>query len=181
MNLERKRKIYVVIAVILFSLLAAALLQYVVKGGDLWVKIPSYYETHIRVLKTTSGYVPLDQYSLPVKIFTFFFRPLPLEGNSVQYMLAGIENLIWLLVFIFAAYRLVTGYKSLKCSLFHFFSILFAAFFTLMYVYAYANFGLILRTKIMLFPVLAVLLTGFYVNAIQDLPFLLRQRKRKMK
>ncbi|MBH2024460.1 MAG: hypothetical protein I8H78_08630 [Flavobacteriales bacterium] len=116
------------------------------------------YEAHISYFKTTDGYVPLDQYHLPYKLFTFWFRPLPFEKEGGVYGVISIENSILLLLFSFLAYYSVKYFSILKKRKLFVFPVLMLLIFSLMYVYAYANYGIIMRTRIMAVPFLYLLI-----------------------
>ena len=120
-------------------------------------RIIQLYKAHIRVFKKTDGYVPLDEYALPYKIFTFYFRPLPLEKEGLFYHVISIENFLLLMIFGVTTYFSIKYFRSLKKRMLFVFPIVFLLFFALMYVYAYANYGIIMRTKIMAIPFLYVL------------------------
>ncbi|WP_143068771.1 hypothetical protein [Kaistella treverensis] len=116
------------------------------------------YEAHIKFFKTTEGYVPLDEYPLPYKIFTFWFRPLPFEKEGLMYAVISIENTILLVLFACAAFYVVKYFRILKDRMLFVLPGLFLFLFALMYVYAYANYGIILRTKIMAAPFIYLLI-----------------------
>lgn len=132
---------------------SAFVLQNVASGhGNLIQKISQLYDAHIRVLKRTDAYVPLDQYVFPYKLFTFYFRPLPWENPGFLYQIISWENFICLGVTLFATFIFFKFYKKIDNRKFLAFSCIFIFIFASMYVFAYTNFGLILRTKIMVFP-----------------------------
>ncbi len=137
---------------VLLLFFTAFVLQNVAAGqGNLIQKISYLYEAHIRVLKTTNAYVPLDQYIFPYKIFTFYFRPLPWENSGFLYQVVSWENFISLGLASVASIYLFQFHQRLTKN-FLVFSVVFIFAFASMYVFAYANFGLILRTKVMVFP-----------------------------
>lgn len=124
--------------------------------NDPWERIAHVYDHHIKVLKTTPAYVPLDEYSLPLKIFTFYFRPLPLEKDGMLYFIQGTENLLVLGLTVFLFYIMVVKFRSIKWDFYKVFTIFVVILLAVMYVYAYANYGLIARTKIMTMPFIYV-------------------------
>lgn len=116
------------------------------------------YEYHIAGLKKTAAYVPLDQYPLPYKIFTFYFRPLPFEKAGWLYQIWSFENALLFILCFSCFYRVLRYCKRIHWRLFEIFALLGIVLLSLMYVYAYANYGLIARTKIMAMPFLYILL-----------------------
>lgn len=121
-------------------------------------RILHVYQYHIKGLKKTAAYVPLDDYSLPYKIFTFYFRPLPFEKTGWLYQIWSLENLILLLLSGSALYVVLKNLKKMKWEVSEIFTIFAILLLAIMYVFAYANYGLIARTKIMAMPFLYILL-----------------------
>jgi hypothetical protein len=125
--------------------------------GDLWDKIQRLYVVHNEKLKGTNSYVPMEDYAYPYKLFTFYFRPLPLEKSGFLYAVISWENFILLLVFVFFIVGLIRNYRNLSHQVFLVFGLIFLVVHGAMYAYGYANYGLIMRTKALVFPFLAVL------------------------
>lgn len=116
------------------------------------------YEAHIAHFRKTDAYVPLDQYPLPGKLFTFYFRPLPGEKTGWMYSILSVENIILLIFFLMTVAVVVKSYRLLVREVAFIFPVIFLLLFGTMYVYAYANYGIIFRTRIMITPVLFLLL-----------------------
>lgn len=117
-----------------------------------WERILHVYQYHIKGLKKTSAYVPLDEYCLPYKMFTFYFRPLPFEKTGWLYQVWSFENFVLLLLSLAVLYGVLTNLKKIKWDFSEIFTIFAVLLMGVMYVYAYANYGLIARTKIMAMP-----------------------------
>jgi hypothetical protein len=99
--------------------------------------------------------IDTSNYSLPLKIFTFLYRPFFFDINGFLGLLASVENLILLLFTILVLRNgVVSGFKNgnflLKGLLLYFLmgSIAFALIL--------GNLGIMLRQKNMLFPVFFV-------------------------
>lgn len=118
------------------------------------------YEAHIRYFKKTDSYVPLDEYYLPYKLFTFYFRPLPFEKTALFYQVISIENTVLLLLSSVMLFYGTKYFKLLRKSRLVVFSFLFILLMGIMYVYAYANYGIIMRTKIMAIPFIYVIIAS---------------------
>ena len=121
-------------------------------------RIIQKYEAHIRVFRKTDAYVPLDQYPLPWKLFTFYFRPLPFEKPGLWYAVIGIENLLLLVLSGIGIYYGIRSFQQIRKRILVVFPILFMLFLGLMFGFAYANYGIIMRTKIMVAPFLYVMI-----------------------
>ena len=155
----KKKLIFLGILAVVGIIFTIILKKVMMGRYDLLYNIGRYYRGHIKQLKLTDAYVPLDEYSLPYKLFTFYFRPLPFEKSGLYYTVFSWENFVWLLFSIGGLYVVVKIFCKIRKELFFTFSILLVFFMGLMYVYAYANYGLIARTKIIVAPVLMI----FYV------------------
>ncbi len=121
-------------------------------------KIIRLYNVHIQVLRNTQAYVPLDQYPLPYKIFTFYFRPLPFEKSGVWYWCWSLENAVLLSIVVVTVFLSIRSFKKVTFDFYAVFAVFVLLLFAVLYVYAYANYGLIARTKIMVMPFLYLLL-----------------------
>ena len=131
-------------------------------GPHPWERILHLYDVHIKVLRLRDAYVPLDRYPLPYKLFTFYYRPLPFEKTGWLYKIWSFENFILLMLSCALLYVMVRNFKRIKWDLFEIFTIFALVLMATMYVYAYANYGLIARTKIMVMPFFYVLMVrGF--------------------
>lgn len=170
-NLNRKEKMGVgVISSFCFLGIYFILKKIAVIRTNPWKRIIYIYDYHIKGLKKTDAYVPLDQYSLPYKIFTFYYRPLPFEKSGWFYQIWSFENLILLLGSGGVVYMVVRNFKKIKWGFYEIFAILVIAFLAVMYVYAYANYGLIARTKIMATPFLYLLMVKIFAQLIPRTP-----------
>ncbi len=149
---------FIVLVVVLYFLLA----QIANLGENPVASLVRIYHRHIAVFRTTPSYVPLDEYNLLYKFFTFYFRPLLFEQQDWRYQILGVENVILLILVVIAMLLIIKNFKKIQWSVFWIFGILFLFFFGLMYVFAYANFGIIVRTKTMAIPILYVLLVQLY-------------------
>lgn len=133
-------------------------------GPHPWERILHLYDVHIKVLRLRDAYVPLDRYPLPYKLFTFYFRPLPFEKTGWLYQIWSFENFILLMLSCALLYVMVRNFKRIKWDLFEIFTIFALVLMATMYVYAYANYGLIARTKIMVMPFFYGLIVKFFAR-----------------
>jgi len=58
------------------------------------------------------GGIDISSMSLPVKLFTYLFRPLPFEANSLPAFAASIDNVILLLLVVFSTWPMVKRWRS---------------------------------------------------------------------
>lgn len=128
------------------------------------------YDIHIQYFKHTNAYVSMDLYPLPLKMFTFYFRPLLFEKHGLLYQIISLENTIVLLVSCIMVFYSVKYFGKLKKCMLFIFPIIIIFLFGLMYVYAYANYGIILRTKMIVTPF-------FYVAVMKVMSTALSNKK----
>ncbi|UFK97104.1 hypothetical protein [Kaistella faecalis] len=166
LSLKRKAMVLGGLAVLtaLFAWLLTSLQDF--SGG--FQRVFQKYEAHIRHFKTTDGYVPLDAYPLPAKLFTFYFRPQPVERSGLFYHVVSTENLVLLLIAGFALWYGLRYFAELRSRLLFVFPLLFMTALGLMYVYAYANYGIIMRTRVMAMPFFAALLVEVFGVAVNE-------------
>lgn len=158
-EISRKIKMGLIIAGTISIAGLYYLLEKITNAKDgLLPKIQRLYEAHNLKLKETSAYVPLEDYVYPYKLFTFYFRPLPLERNGMHYQILGIENLLFLVLFLGMIYLLIRHFKNLNWTVFPIFSILFLILYGTMLAYGYANFGMIVRAKALVLPIVFFLM-----------------------
>lgn len=100
-------------------------------------------------LETSNSGVAMQSYSLPVKLFTFWFRPLFIDSPSILGIFSSAENLVYLLLF----YKLIDkrfipfirkAPYMVKMSAITFFSASYSMTFIL------TNLGIIMRQKTMI-------------------------------
>lgn len=115
-------------------------------------KISRYYEVYRVSMKKTRAYVPLEDYTYPYKLFTFYFRPLPFEKNNFYYTMIGLEGLLLTFFFIMMMGLWVRYFKQMKWNTAFLFALLSLSFYASVFVYAYSNLGLIIRSRALVFP-----------------------------
>jgi hypothetical protein len=107
-----------------------------------------YANTQSDRLETSNSGVAMQSYSLPFKLFTFWFRPLFVDSPSILGIFSSAENLIYLLLF----YKLIDkrfipfirkAPYMVKMSAITFFSASYSMTFIL------TNLGIIMRQKTM--------------------------------
>ena len=109
--------------------------------------------------KATSG-VDLQNYNVFYKMFTFWFRPLFLDGLGVLGFVASIENLICLVLFFLIIKEAITQFKKWN----GLFKIFVFTFLLTSYILAQVsgNLGIILRQKSQLMPLFFIIYYKVY-------------------
>lgn len=111
-----------------------------------------------------SSYVDVSSYSLPLKMFTYLFRPLFFDARSILQLLASFENLFLILI-------IIKWLKSIRFRVFKWYRVLrepdkILAMYVLFGWIALAasmyNLGLASRQKYMLLPVIFILIFRDY-------------------
>lgn len=165
-DFSKRMKLYLLAVFVLLSAVFTFILINLQDFSGGIQRVKQKYEVHIAHFQKTDAYVPLDQYSLPYKIFTFYFRPLPFEKKGIFYQVLSAENLVILLFFGWSSYLIFRYFKKMKFKIRVVFPLMLLLLFALMYVYAYANYGIIMRTRIMVTPVIYLLLVYVFSEAV---------------
>ncbi len=110
-----------------------------------------------------SSYVDVSSYSLPMKMFAYFFRPLFFDAHSILQLLASIENFILLLITLkwlrIINFNIVKWYRRLnKYDKTKFIFVLIGWIILSMGMY---NLGLASRQKYMLLPIFFILIINY--------------------
>lgn len=104
--------------------------------------------------------IDIRSMSLPMQIFSYLFKPLPFEANTVRSMIASIDNIFLLYLFIiglFAKFKGSSAHPSIKLIFF----LLYGFGLLVILSITTANIGISLRQKWMVLPFLIVLLFSF--------------------
>ncbi|WP_289098625.1 hypothetical protein [uncultured Pseudoalteromonas sp.] len=111
------------------------------------------------------GGVDIASMSLPMQLFTYMFRPLPYEAHSIAALMASLDNMILLYLFIVGLYSLIKKRLSANLELHN------RAFMWYYFVGAWfilsmttANLGIAMRQKWMIAPMLIFLLISVIGN-----------------
>lgn len=130
-----------------------------------WDRIIRFNRGSVLSFERSNSYVPMEEYSFFYKLFSFYFRPLPSEVNTLKGWIVGMENLLFLFLLIFFGYLFFRFWREIQkktvplwCSS----ALFFGLFSGSIYVFRYANFGIFMRTKMMYAPfvVVAILWLG---------------------
>lgn len=129
-------------------------------------------------LSQSGSGVDMSSYSIPFKLFTFWFRPLFLDAPNLLGIITSIENLIYLLLFLKIIKKdfikfIVKSPALVKMSFVIFFTTSFAMTFVM------SNLGIIMRQKSMVMYYLFFVI--YYYLAQQKYDKIMRIRKWKIK
>lgn len=106
--------------------------------------------------------VDISSMSLPVQLFTYLFRPLPFEANSIFALAASVDNIILLFLFILGAIAIFKKSKPLVESNRAFLWI-YAVIVLFILATTTANLGIAMRQKWMFAPILIFLLISVII------------------
>ncbi|MEM0944452.1 MAG: hypothetical protein AAGI70_10950, partial [Pseudomonadota bacterium] len=118
--------------------------------------------------------IDIAQMSVPMRVITFWFRPLFLDAQGALGLAASVENLFLLLVFAGLMLNLKRLMRLLRLSEVLRFHAIFLVIMTLALSQLIGNLGLALRQKMMLVPALFIL-----AAAVIALSNRLRQERRE--
>ncbi len=103
------------------------------------------------------GSVDISNMPLPMQVFTYLFRPLPYEAHNVFAFISSLDNLVLLLLFLYAI-RFTRIRLDIPAKANHAFLWLYIISSTLILAMTTANLGISARQKWMIMPMLLYLL-----------------------
>jgi hypothetical protein len=93
----------------------------------------------------------LSPLGLPMAVVSVLFRPFPFEANSVQTLIAALEGAFLMVLFVVSRHRLRRSVKYLRRSPYLACLLVYALLFCLAFA-NFANFGILTRERVMVFP-----------------------------
>jgi len=123
-----------------------------------WERITYFNEYSILSFRNSGSYVPMLDYTYLYKLFSFNFRPLFYDVNSIMSLFASFENLMVLMIFVLALFIVIRYYPKIKYTNAMKTVFLFSFIASVLYVERYANLGIFMRTKMMFQPFLIIAL-----------------------
>ncbi|MGN6211727.1 hypothetical protein [Parafilimonas sp.] len=171
-----KRVLLGAVGIIIIPLMVSATLSFVGLNADMDEITENFQTTSFKLAAKAASAIPMNEYSLPLKIFTFLFRPFIFDINNVQTFILVVENTLALILFIWAfklrlKWKIKLPYQIQAILLFS----LIATFF---YSYRDTNLGIIIRMKNQLFPFLLVF--PFYIISYSTLGTLIKSGNNKL-
>lgn len=158
-ELSTSRKIFFTILFATISVMILPAVMSFVKIDNLTVEtISARADNQSELLKVGSGSgVDISSYPIPLKMFTFIFRPLFFDAHNVTSLLASFENFILLIITIKALrFKPIATYKAapniIKAVL------IFLLIGSLLFSITLGNLGLMIRMRNMFLPGLVMYL-----------------------
>lgn len=149
-----RRLILILSSLVIALTMISYTLKYLGLGSNILNgQIITYIENRQYAGKPGGGSVDLHSMSLPSKLFTYLFRPLPYEAYSVNSLLASLDNLylfLLFLLFLWGFYKGKIGHNTYNIT----FMIIFSIVTWLILALTTANLGTSVRQKWMLMPFL---------------------------
>jgi hypothetical protein len=138
-----------------------------------WDRITYFNEYSILSFRHSGSYVPMLEYNYFYQWFSFHFRPLFFDANSLAMIVASFENGIVLALYITALFFWLKFYHKIDFSMAMKTLFLFTFIASVLYIERYANLGIFMRTKMMFQPFMTIAL----VLIIQQGITLMKQKK----
>jgi hypothetical protein len=156
-NWSKKRKVLVFIFFLIFISLSFILFLKISKINTFdWNRIKRFNEYSLLSLEYSKSYIPMIEYCFPMKIFTFYFRPLFVDCHNVFGFFVSFENALYLFLHIISIYLFIRFYKIIKFDSLFKVIVVYSALSALVYVLRYSDLGLIIRTKSIIQPFVMV-------------------------
>jgi len=142
------------------AVLVPLALNYAGVGADAGVgELASYIEGRQAQNLDGGSSVDIANMSLPMQLFTYLFRPLPIEANSLSALAASLDNVILLFLFIAGGWALLRRIKSPEFSGHNrIFLWVYSLLAWAVLAMTSANLGIAMRQKWMFAPMLIFLL-----------------------
>ena len=123
-----------------------------------WERITYFNEYSILSFRNSGTYVPMLEYNYFYKLFSFNFRPLFFDVNTIWTFIASIENGLVLILHVIALLFGVKFYAKITFAQWIKIVFLFTFIAGMLYVQRYANLGIFMRTKMMFQPFMMIAL-----------------------
>ncbi|MWC18601.1 hypothetical protein GQO11_07995 [Acinetobacter johnsonii] len=160
---DKKTSLYVKIFLGLISVVSTALiipimLNYIGLGdAEELSDVDQYVDKRQNSNLSGGSSVDISSMSLPMQMFTYLFRPLPFEAHSMFALLASLDNIILLLLFLLGAKALIRkSQPSIDSSRIFLWSYFYISLIIL--ATTTANLGIAMRQKWMFIPCVIFLL-----------------------
>lgn len=146
-----------VVVLVSAALLAPLVLSYVGFGdGVSSDAVSDFVELRQSYYQDTNAGIDISSMSLPMQMFTYVFRPLPFEANSLFSLVASSENAFLLLIFILGAVACLRK-RGAALPESWIFLVVYAVSAWIVLAMTTANLGIAVRQKWMFAPMLILL------------------------
>lgn len=160
---DKKTSLYVkfflgLISVVSTALIIPIMLNYIGLGdAEELSDVDQYVDKRQNSNLSGGSSVDISSMSLPMQMFTYLFRPLPFEAHSMFALLASLDNIILLLLFLLGAKALIRkSQPSIDSSRIFLWSYFYISLIIL--ATTTANLGIAMRQKWMFIPCVIFLL-----------------------
>lgn len=160
---DKKTSLYVkfflgLISVVSTALIIPIMLNYIGLGdAEELSDVDQYVDKRQNSNLSGGSSVDISSMSLPMQMFTYLFRPLPFEAHSMFALLASLDNIILLLIFLLGAKALIRkSQPSIDSSRIFLWSYFYISLIIL--ATTTANLGIAMRQKWMFIPCVIFLL-----------------------
>lgn len=162
----KRKLVFLIPSITLLSVLLYMVFQLTLIKYFSWSRI--LYSNHYSVLsfRNSRSYVPMLDYTVWYKFFSFNFRPLFFDSNSIWAFFASLENCTILILHLLTLLVLLLYYKKIIFPEWAKVVLLFSLVFSLVYIQRYANLGIFMRTKIMFQPFLIVVFVSIVKQSL---------------
>ena len=106
------------------------------------------------VTEVGNNSIDTSSYNIPLKLFTYMFRPLFFDARGLFPLLLSFDNLVLLLTFTYPFLRIMyqLKFRTLKLNATNYFLIIYSSLSWFFYAQSTSNLGLAARHKIMILP-----------------------------
>ncbi|KAB1155841.1 hypothetical protein [Flavobacterium luteum] len=152
----KKRLLFTLIYVLILSFLLYIVFKMThIRYWD-WQRINYFNEYSIHSFRFSGSYVPMLDYNWFYKMFSFYFRPLFYDANSILSLFSSLENVFVLSIHIIGLYFIVRFRNKIIFTEWLKWILVFTLVCGILYVERYANLGIFMRTKMMFQPFIIV-------------------------
>lgn len=123
-----------------------------------WNRITYFNEYSVLSFRNSGSYVPMLEYNYAFQWFSFHFRPLFFDAESLAMTMASFENGIVLTLYILALFFTMRFYNKINISMTMKTVFLYTFIASVLYIERYANLGIFMRTKMMFQPFMTIAL-----------------------
>ena len=141
----------------------------ILEGGYNYQTVIGIMEYNRTITEIGNNAVDTSSLNLPLKLFTYMFRPLFFDAGGLFPLLLSFDNLILLLTFTYPFLGLLyqLKFRTLKLNATNYFLIVYSSLSWLFLAQSTSNLGLAARHKIMILPAIFCLSLFFSIKSKQ--------------
>ena len=126
----------------------------ILEGGYDYQTVIGIMEYNRTVTEVGNNSIDTSSYNIPLKLFTYMFRPLFFDARGLFPLLLSFDNLVLLLTFTYPFLRIMyqLKFRTLKLNATNYFLIIYSSLSWFFYAQSTSNLGLAARHKIMILP-----------------------------